>query len=410
MAQEQVNLVVQATDQATATLRKVSGEVENLGSGMTRFADKAKEVAKSLAVVGAAAAAFGIASVQKFSEVGDAIEKMSRRTGISTEAISVLRFAAEQTGTSIGSMEIGLKAMAKSMAQMGTDADASKTMLAGFNLTIEDLQAMTPEDRFMALGAAINSIQDPTERSARAMDIFGRTGDELIPFFEEAGAGMDDFKNKASQLGLVMDKETAAKAAKLNDTMGELKGQLAGVQLQIGEALMPVVIKMNEEWLPAAIVSWRNLGDNVRGIWQDMKDTATRIFDSIRDSVNGTLSSILQQIQNVIDAWNRMKSALSQTVSGVGSAFKNLIPNLTGKADGGPVMGGTPYIVGERGPEIFVPNMNGRIIPNGAAAGGAGNIAVYISGNTISSDMDLREISRRVGEEIVRTLKLNMRI
>ena len=42
---------------------------------------------------------------------------------------------------------------------------------------------------------------------------------------------------------------------------------------------------------------------------------------------------------------------------------KNL---LTGRASGGPVRAGQPYMVGERGPEMFVPNQSGNIIPNGA--------------------------------------------
>ena len=36
------------------------------------------------------------------------------------------------------------------------------------------------------------------------------------------------------------------------------------------------------------------------------------------------------------------------------------------RADGGPVTGGSPYIVGERGPEVFVPGRSGSIVPNGA--------------------------------------------
>jgi phage-related minor tail protein len=40
------------------------------------------------------------------------------------------------------------------------------------------------------------------------------------------------------------------------------------------------------------------------------------------------------------------------------------------RAMGGPVAAGKPYIVGERGPELFVSNASGRIIPNGGGAGG----------------------------------------
>ena len=57
---------------------------------------------------------------------------------------------------------------------------------------------------------------------------------------------------------------------------------------------------------------------------------------------------------------------------------------LAGKAAGGPVMGGTPYIVGEKGPELFMPGRSGTIIPNNALGGGSTNVVVNVdaSGNS----------------------------
>ena len=49
-----------------------------------------------------------------------------------------------------------------------------------------------------------------------------------------------------------------------------------------------------------------------------------------------------------------------------GAAALKTLQNPTGKAHGGPVSAGTPYIVGERGPELFVPSSSGSIVPNGA--------------------------------------------
>ena len=40
------------------------------------------------------------------------------------------------------------------------------------------------------------------------------------------------------------------------------------------------------------------------------------------------------------------------------------------RANGGPVMAGSPYIVGERGPELMIPNTNGTVVPNNALGGG----------------------------------------
>jgi hypothetical protein len=56
------------------------------------------------------------------------------------------------------------------------------------------------------------------------------------------------------------------------------------------------------------------------------------------------------------------------------------------KQHGGPVMAGHPYIVGERRPELFVPNSSGRILPRVPAGGGASTIIVpvYLDGRQIA--------------------------
>ena len=53
-------------------------------------------------------------------------------------------------------------------------------------------------------------------------------------------------------------------------------------------------------------------------------------------------------------------------------------PRLPGKASGGSVTSDTPYLVGERGPELFIPSRNGAIVPNGQLAGAMGGNAPQI--------------------------------
>jgi hypothetical protein len=66
------------------------------------------------------------------------------------------------------------------------------------------------------------------------------------------------------------------------------------------------------------------------------------------------------------------------------------------RALGGPVMGNTPYIVGERGPELFVPNSSGKIVPNNELGGG-NNITIHVNG---AGDPML------VANEVMRRLRL----
>ncbi len=83
-------------------------------------------------------------------------------------------------------------------------------------------------------------------------------------------------------------------------------------------------------------------------------------------------------------------SAISNAVSGSGISgfFSNIFSSIFGggKAAGGPVSAGTPYLVGEAGPELFVPPGSGSIVPNSALNGGAGDTHLHVNVQLTSLD------------------------
>ena len=76
---------------------------------------------------------------------------------------------------------------------------------------------------------------------------------------------------------------------------------------------------------------------------------------------------------------------------------------VAGRANGGPVKSGSPYMVGERGPELFVPRSSGRIVPNGRFGGGGGgdvNVVVNVDAkgsNAQGSDKDAKALGSAIG-------------
>jgi hypothetical protein len=78
-------------------------------------------------------------------------------------------------------------------------------------------------------------------------------------------------------------------------------------------------------------------------------------------------------LQGLIDVLRRMVAEMAAAelfgalggLKGAGGVLGAIGNFFTPKADGGPVSSGMPYMVGERGPELFIPNANGSIVPNG---------------------------------------------
>jgi hypothetical protein len=89
-----------------------------------------------------------------------------------------------------------------------------------------------------------------------------------------------------------------------------------------------------------------------------------------------------------------------ETLAAAGG-FMGLVNPLAGRASGGIVTGGTPYMVGEKGPEVFVPGIDGTIIPNGGMAGGSS-----ASGNTYAITVNSGVGDpRQIGQDIVQYIR-----
>jgi hypothetical protein len=106
----------------------------------------------------------------------------------------------------------------------------------------------------------------------------------------------------------------------------------------------------------------------------------------VADAVASALYAIANAARSAAQAIRDIPSLPS--LGGLGGALGGLLPPGLHRAGGGPVTGRTPYIVGERGPELFVPGASGSIVPNHALSGG---INVYISA-PIGSERDLQNM------------------
>jgi hypothetical protein len=95
--------------------------------------------------------------------------------------------------------------------------------------------------------------------------------------------------------------------------------------------------------------------------------------------VASVVSTVIGLFANLVNIINKAVNAI-KTVASVGSAIGGAIGGALGfggnRAMGGPVSSGTAYVVGERGPELFVPGSSGSIVPNGGGRGNTINLTV----------------------------------
>ena len=129
------------------------------------------------------------------------------------------------------------------------------------------------------------------------------------------------------------------------------------------------------------------------------KELKTSFAESFKGIVKGTMT-VTDAFRNMLNRIGDYFLDLAAQVMAAGiqksflGLFQNMfniqMPSISGMADGGRVTGGRPYIVGERGPELFTPGVSGNITPNESLIGGSTNIVVNVdaSGSNVEGDED----------------------
>ncbi|MGN6277185.1 MAG: tail tape measure protein [Sphingomonas sp.] len=120
------------------------------------------------------------------------------------------------------------------------------------------------------------------------------------------------------------------------------------------------------------------------------------------EDLGKTALSILDQIaaQAVRGGINALVGGAGTSGSGLGSLLAGLITGSPGRATGGPVSPGRAYMVGERGPELFVPSSAGQVQANAPGGGRAVNVAISINAGGGDAGRVLQQSSRQVARAV----------
>jgi len=220
-----------------AALGKVNQQIGKLGSAISSAGVK-------MSALGAGIVTPVFAATVAFADAGSALFDMSKRTGVATEALSVLKFAADQTGTDMGGVEVALKKMQKTLFAAGNGSKEAAKALEMVGLSASDLAGLSADEQLGKIADGLMAIQDPGTRAAVAMQIFGKSGTDILPLLDGGSAGLKAFAEQARKLGLVMDKETAAKADELGDSIDALKAAMRVAFIQVGSAVAPMLTEL----------------------------------------------------------------------------------------------------------------------------------------------------------------------
>jgi len=205
----------------------------------TKFALASVAIVGTLASIGA-----GLFDItKKTAEAGDTFQKMSERTTISVKTLSEFSHVAKIAGTDIETIEKGVRKMQRSMSDADNGLATAKRTWEQLGISIYgvDGNLKDTEQVFLEVINALRNFEDPTKKAALAMEVFGRTGSNLLNISTLSAQEVDNLRQEAERLGITFNEVSGKQAADFQDALTRVKESAEGASHTIGKGLIPLL-------------------------------------------------------------------------------------------------------------------------------------------------------------------------
>jgi hypothetical protein len=421
-----------------------------------------KAMAKSFAIAGAAAGAYAIKiGVDSVKAASDLNEEVSKAEIIFGDVADEIKAFSKTADTALGLTQKEALQAASTFATFGKASGLTGKDLSKFSKSATTLAAdlgafynTNADEAITAIGAALRGESEPIRRFGVLLNDSTLKAKAMEMGLYDGKGALDLQAKSLAAYEVILDQTTDAQGnfAKTSDDLAGqqkiLTAQIENLKAEMGKGLLPVakdvVTQLNfmakafggkdPEGLSERArelagvydgqgsggynlgLALKNIGDGFAKLFKAFTDDGDETTDSMTEFANA-LNSVASGINAVAKAYSGAKStfrdvkktAIGQFLFGSwgpGGMFPGLLnpSGVPNRATGGGVMANQPYMVGEFGPELFVPSGSGSIRPNG---GSSGTTIINLNG-IVDAESARRSIERLLQNSSRRTGQINL--
>lgn len=344
MTKEEMQLVVHAVDEASATMKAIRDEIHQMGSGSSETSKQVETLGQKLGSlangiklgfsVGIGQDIFGALkdgfnslirlipdAISAGAAWADTIAQLQRETGMTAEQTSLLAAVMERAGVPVDNMDrlfalLGknLQSNAKLFKDLGVaTVDASGNQLDAYTI-VDNLRR-----KFSEYGASLSE-------TAAGQKLLGRTGYEMLQFLQLNDSQFRLFAQAAAAAGQVLGEDAVQGAERFKREWGDLGGVIQGVQTSVFAALEPTLesfingfsnfLKQHMQDILQFVVNAANFVMGVIGGLLGIDFGQITLAQQIQDAAGSTdhLAGKQQQLQNALSGAKAGEDALTKSI------------------------------------------------------------------------------------------------
>lgn len=253
MATELASLVLRMSAdsaQLRTDIKKVQTDMGKMRKSAQSLESGFKGVSRTLkGAFAGLGVSLGIAGiVNQINNITTSLDKLgdtASKVGLTTDELQELRFAAEQSGVATQTLDMAIQRFSRRLGEAAQGGGELLGTLESYNIKIRDSNGATRSvvDVLGDLANVIQRAESDQERLRIAFKAFDSEGAALVNTLRDGSSGLDEMRQRARDLGVVIDNETIRASSEFRDRLDELSSSFSALQ---AEALAPLLPKLTE--------------------------------------------------------------------------------------------------------------------------------------------------------------------
>jgi hypothetical protein len=234
---------IENASEKTATKMDDGFGVIAKGAAVAQLGVEAAMKAISVAFDAAASVVQGFADA---IEMGGRLADLSKRTGEAEGSLLLLERAFENTGSKAEKVGPTINKLQKFIESASDESSKQAGILGELGTSYDELSGKAPIEQMRILGEKIAEIEDPGKRATKAIEIFGKSGGEILPFLTNFKDEVGLARNQLGSLPDIMTR-SSEKFDELGDNIQAVKGKTLELAAGILEKALPAITGMTQQ-------------------------------------------------------------------------------------------------------------------------------------------------------------------
>lgn len=253
-------------------------------------------------------------SAKAVSEYGDEIDKTSQKLGLSKQAYQEWDYVMHLAGTEMSSMSTGLKTLTNKLDDAKNGSEDAQAMFDKLGISMDDISSMSREELFAKTIAGFQGMADSTERAALANDLFGKSGQNLTPLFNQSAEATQELIKEAHEYGMIMSDDAVNASAVFQDSLTKMENTIAGVKNSMIGDLLPSLTMVT---------------DGLAKVFKGDMSGADMMAEGIKSIIEGLTNAIPTIISTMTTIITTVAQMLPELLTVLVTAIIDVMPQLT---------------------------------------------------------------------------------